>query len=94
MGKMTEKQLAARDAKRDLAAELLQAIREMKAGNAARVRKVSTSRKRQNAHLGESFDTFLKEEGIYHSVQATAKKRVLARTSPNIKQRPSTRKRR
>ena len=56
MAKMTEKQLAARDAKRDLAAELLQAIREMKAGKAARVRKVSTSRKRQNAHLGESFD--------------------------------------
>jgi hypothetical protein len=41
---------------------LLQAIREMKAGKAARVRKVSTSRKRQNAHLGESFDTFLKEQ--------------------------------
>src|SRR5579862_1250335 len=37
MPKMTEKQLIARDAKRDLAAELLQAVREMKAGKAARV---------------------------------------------------------
>ena len=40
MPKMTEKQLIARDAKRDLAAELLQAVREMKAGKAARVHQV------------------------------------------------------
>ena len=32
MGKMAEKQLVTRDAKRDLAAELLQAVRDMKAG--------------------------------------------------------------
>ena len=37
MPKMTEKQLIARDSKRDLAAELLQAVREMKAGKPARV---------------------------------------------------------
>lgn len=40
MPKMTEKQLIARDAKRDLAAELLQAVREMKAGKPARVHHV------------------------------------------------------
>src|ERR1700730_16243976 len=40
MPKMTEKQLIARDSKRDLAAELLQAVREMKAGKAARVQHV------------------------------------------------------
>jgi len=40
MPKMTEKQLIARDSKRDLAAELLQAVREMKAGKAARVHQV------------------------------------------------------
>jgi hypothetical protein len=34
---MTEKRLIARDSKRDLAAELLQAVREMKAGKPARV---------------------------------------------------------
>ncbi len=32
MPKMTEKQLVARDSKRDLGAELLQAVRDMKAG--------------------------------------------------------------
>ena len=37
MPKMTEKQLIARDSKRDLATELLQAVREMKAGKPARV---------------------------------------------------------
>jgi putative transcriptional regulator len=37
MPKMTEKRLIARDSKRDLAAELLQAVREMKAGKPARV---------------------------------------------------------
>ena len=94
MGKMTEKQLAARDAKRDLAAELLRAVREMKAGKAARVRKVTTNRKPRNPHIGESFDSFLKEEGIYQFVQTTAKKRALAGTPPNIKQRPSTQRRR
>jgi putative transcriptional regulator len=37
---MTEKQLLARDSKRDLAAELLQAVREMKAGKAARIHRI------------------------------------------------------
>jgi hypothetical protein len=36
----TEKPLAAGDAKRDLGAELLQAVREMKAGKAARAHRV------------------------------------------------------
>jgi putative transcriptional regulator len=40
MPKMTEKQLIARDSKRNLAAELLQAVREMKAGKPARVHHV------------------------------------------------------
>jgi putative transcriptional regulator len=40
MAKMTEKQLAARDSKRDIGAELLQAVREMKAGKAGRVHQV------------------------------------------------------
>lgn len=40
MPKMTEKQLVARDSKRDIGAELLQAVREMKAGKAARVHHV------------------------------------------------------
>ena len=35
-------------------------------------------RKGRNPHIGESFDSFLKEEGIYDSVQTTAVKRVLA----------------
>lgn len=37
MAKMTEKALRARDAKRNIGEELLQAVREMKAGKAARV---------------------------------------------------------
>jgi antitoxin HicB len=39
---------------------------------------VSKQRKGKNPHIGDSFDTFLKEEGIYESVQTTAIKRVLA----------------
>ena len=35
-------------------------------------------RKGKNPHLGESLDSFLKEQGIYESVQTTAIKRVLA----------------
>ena len=35
-------------------------------------------RKGKNHHLGESFDSFLKNEGIYERVQTTAIKRVLA----------------
>ena len=40
---MTERQLIARDSKRDIGAELLRAVREMKTGNAARVHRVWTS---------------------------------------------------
>jgi antitoxin HicB len=39
---------------------------------------MSKTRKTKNPHIGSSFDTFLKEEGIYEDVQATAIKRVLA----------------
>jgi antitoxin HicB len=35
-------------------------------------------RKGKNPHIGESLDSFLKEEGIYESVKTTAIKRVLA----------------
>jgi hypothetical protein len=34
--------------------------------------------KMNDAHIGSSFDDFLKEEGIYEEVTATAIKRVLA----------------
>jgi hypothetical protein len=33
---------------------------------------------KKNPHIGNSFDDFLKEEGIYEDVQTTAIKRVLA----------------
>jgi len=36
------------------------------------------ARKGKNPDIGESFDSLLKEEGIYESVQTTAIKRVLA----------------
>jgi len=39
---------------------------------------MSKPRKTNNPHIGQSFDTFLKEEGIYEDVQTTAIKRVLA----------------
>jgi hypothetical protein len=37
-----------------------------------------SKRKAKNPHIGGSFDDFLKEEGIFEDVQATAIKRVLA----------------
>jgi len=43
MAKMTERALRARDAKRNLGAELLASVREMKAGKAGRVHRVSVS---------------------------------------------------
>jgi putative transcriptional regulator len=43
---LTEKQLRARDAKRDLGAELLAAIREMKAGQGAVIGRFPTSTKK------------------------------------------------
>lgn len=36
------------------------------------------TKKKSNPHRGSSFDDFLKEEGIYEEVTATAMKRVLA----------------
>jgi len=39
---------------------------------------MSKIRKTKNPHIGSSFDSFLKEEGIYEDVQTTAIKRVLA----------------
>ena len=39
---------------------------------------MSKSRKTKNPYLGDTFDSFLKEEGIYEDVQTTAIKRVLA----------------
>ncbi len=35
-------------------------------------------RKAKSLHIGDSFDSFLKEEGIYESVRTNAIKRVLA----------------
>ena len=35
-------------------------------------------KRKKNKHEGSSFDSFLKEEGIYESVTAAAQKRVLA----------------
>lgn len=63
MPKMTERQLLARDAKRDLNAELLQAARDIKAGRIGRVwtvaadgtvKEVSASRARKAAALSQT----------------------------------------
>ena len=43
MAKMTERALRARDRKRDLGAELLASVREMKAGQVGHVQKVKRS---------------------------------------------------
>ena len=43
MAKLTERALQVRDAKRDLGAELLASVREMKAGKAGRVHRVQVS---------------------------------------------------
>lgn len=43
MAKMTERELRARDRKRDLGAELLASVREMKAGKVGHAHKVSMS---------------------------------------------------
>lgn len=87
VAKMTEKQLVARDAKRDLGAELLQAVREMKAGKGVRVAtKVRKSPEGRNPHIGESFD--------YESARRTAKRRLPARDSADSKQHVTVRRRR
>jgi antitoxin HicB len=39
---------------------------------------MSKAKRAKNPHIGDSFDDFLKEEGIYEDVQTTAIKRVLA----------------
>jgi hypothetical protein len=41
-------------------------------------KEVSKQRKGKNLRIDESFDTFLKKEGVYESVRATEIKRVLA----------------
>jgi len=43
MAKMTERALRARDAKRNIGAELLASVREMKAGKAGNVHRISVS---------------------------------------------------
>ena len=40
---------------------------------------MTKSRKGKNPHRGKSFDSFLKEEGIYGRANTTATKRTLAR---------------
>ena len=40
---MTEKELMERDSKRDIGAEILQSVREMKAGKCGRVHRIETS---------------------------------------------------
>lgn len=44
----------------------------------AAARKASGAAKRAPAHVGSSFDDFLREEGVYEETQAIAIKRVLA----------------
>jgi hypothetical protein len=46
----------------------------------------------RKGRLGSCFDDFLKEEGIYETVTATARKRVIARRSARLgrKQKPVT----
>lgn len=39
---------------------------------------MSKAHKRRNPHIGDSFDDFLKAEGMLENVRATAIKRVLA----------------
>jgi hypothetical protein len=45
-----------------------------------------------SGRIGTTFDDFLKEEGIYETVTATARKRVIARRSARLgrKQKPVT----
>lgn len=38
---------------------------------------MKTMAKKKNPHIGQLFDDFLREEGIYEEVQVTATKRVL-----------------
>jgi hypothetical protein len=56
-----------------------------------RSKKSSDCRKGRNPHIGQSFDAFLKEQGIYESVQTTAMKRVQGGISINFKQSTVTR---
>ena len=62
---MTEKQLKARDAKRDIGAELLSSVLEMKAGKKGRVHRVSLSEVTQaRAKSGLSQSQFAKVLGV------------------------------
>jgi putative transcriptional regulator len=54
-------------------ADLLESVRSMKAGRAARVTHVESA---PTINLGSDFDDFLREEGIYGEVTATAMQRV------------------
>ena len=54
MTKMTERALLARDRKRDLGAELLASVREMKAGQVGHVQKVKRSAVTEARKRGES----------------------------------------
>lgn len=62
---MSEKKLLARDAKRDIGAELLASVLEMKAGKTARVHQVSLSEvTRARAKSGLSQSQFAKVLGV------------------------------
>ena len=60
MPKMTEKQLISRDSKRDLGTELLQSVRQMKAGHAARTWKVTTNREGKTSLVRQSRTSAIK----------------------------------
>ncbi|MGO1076946.1 hypothetical protein [Inquilinus sp. CA228] len=47
--------------------------------------------KTKNPHIGESFESFLREDGIYDEVTATAIKRTLALKTPWRRATPACR---
>jgi putative transcriptional regulator len=62
---MTESQLLARDAKRDIGAELLASVLEMKAGKVGRIHRVSVSRvTRARSKSGLSQSQFARVLGV------------------------------
>lgn len=72
--KMTPSQLIARDSKRDLGAELLQAARQVKAGQAARTWRVSTNRK--TLVLEDDFgNRFVRRKGKVRRATSRARKK-------------------
>ena len=75
---MTEKKLKARDAKRDLGAELLASVLEMKAGKKGRVHKIALSEVTQaRAKSGLSQSQFAPRVGA-RSAQAIRSRSVAA----------------